>query len=408
VHALQDLTLTPTTPAQVALKLKFLTDRIGTALSIKEIEHTLSGLGFTMAVDGGRLLLTAPTWRSTGDISMAHDIVEEVARIHGYDDLPVVPLSVQLVPVRSLGTRSVERQVRQTLAFHLGLQEVVTYPWVSNASLAAVGLSKADTVRFDGAPAPDRDSLRPSLVPNLVEAAAANLRYQSTVAIFEVGTAFHGGAYAAYGDGFEPMPRQSTRIAALLTGDDGAVLFRRAKGLLERLRRLGHLSTVEFGVGDTAPWADASARLSVYSATTPIGTVGLLTKRCRRLVGLGAQNVACLEVDLAAIAVQPSRDNVYEPIPERPGAEFDLSVVVADNVAWRDIEASARHAHPLVAGVEFVDEFRGSWVPDGHRSVTLRVTVHAAEETLTGEVIGACRERVLHRLDETTGAHLRQ
>ncbi|HEX5997155.1 MAG TPA: phenylalanine--tRNA ligase subunit beta [Jiangellales bacterium] len=407
VHALQDVTLTPTMPAPVAVQLGFLAGRIGTALDVMEIEHTLRGLGFTVDVDGDRLSLTAPAWRSTGDISWPHDIVEEVARIHGYDNLPVVPLSIRLAPVRSLGSRSVERQVRQTLALRLGLQEVVTYPWVSDASLAAVGLGKTDTVRFDGAPAPDRDSLRPSLVPNLIEAAAVNLRHTSTVEIFEVGTTFHAGPYAAYGDGFEPMPRQTTRMAALLTGPDGVALFRRAKGLLGQLTHLGHLSRIEFGDGETTSWADVSARLCLYSGPTPIGTLGLLTKRSRRLAGLDAPHVACLEVDLGAVGVRPSRDNTYVPVPELPGAEFDLSVVVADNVTWAEIASSARHADPLVARVDFIDEFRGSWVRDGHRSVTLRVSVRSAEGTLTGDAIGACREAVLGALAEETGAHLR-
>jgi phenylalanyl-tRNA synthetase beta chain len=148
--------------------------------------------------------------------------------------------------------------------------------------------------------------------------------------------------------------------------------------------------------------------LSVRGHMVPIGTLGLLTKRSRRLAGLDAQHVACVEVDLGAMAVQPSRDNIYEPIPEFPGAEFDLSVVVADSVMWADITSSAQPAHPLVAAVDFIDEFRGAWVPDGHRSVTLRVTVRPAEGTLTGEAISACREAVLHRLAESTGAYLRQ
>jgi phenylalanyl-tRNA synthetase beta chain len=405
VDGLQDITLEPTRPARLSVGLDFLARRIGNTLDAGDVARTLRGLGFGVRQTGARLTLTAPSWRSTGDIANPHDIVEEVARIHGYDSLPVVPLAVELAPVRSLRTRPVSRRVRETLALRLGLQEVVTYPWVSEAFLAAAGLSSQATVRVEGMA--DRDCLRPSLVPNLLEAAVANLRWTSTVEIFEVGTIVHGGAYEPY-DGFEAMPRQSTSLALLMTGADGALLFRRGKGLVDRLTRLGHLAPVRLGDGGTAPWADASARLAVHSGGTAIGTLGLLTKRCRRLAGLDATHVVCLELDLGPVAAAASRDNTYVPVPELPGAQFDLSVVVADAVTWASIEAAARDGDALVTTAEFVDEFRGSWVPAGHRCVTLRVSLQAPGATLTSETIGARRTAILHTLATRTGAHLRQ
>jgi phenylalanyl-tRNA synthetase beta subunit len=234
------------------------------------------------------------------------------------------------------------------------------------------------------------------LVPNLIEAAVANLRYMSEVAIFEVGATFHSG------------PHQATMLAALLTGEDGLVLFRRAKGLLDQLTRLGHLSPINVGEGVTARWADPSARLCLFAGDTPAGTLGLLTKRSRRLAGLNVPHAACIEIDLSALAVQPSRDNSYQPVPNRPGAEFDLSVVIADTVPWATIEASARHADALVVGVDFIDEFRGAWVAAEHRSVTLRVHVRSIDGPLTGDMISQSRAQVLRALAVATGAHLRQ
>ena len=191
--AMQDVVVDETQPVEVTVKLGFLADRIGTTLDEKEIGQTLGALGFGLNLDGDVLEVSAPTWRSTGDISLPEDIVEEVARIHGYDNLPAAELSITLLPSRALAARPTERVVRETLATRAGLCEVVTYPWVSDAMLTAAGWEKDKTVRFDGAPSPDQDSLRPSLVPNLVEAAARNLHHVGKVAIFEVGTVFRGG-----------------------------------------------------------------------------------------------------------------------------------------------------------------------------------------------------------------------
>jgi phenylalanyl-tRNA synthetase beta chain len=407
VEGVQDVDVDPTQPLEIDVDLDFLANRIGTRLDLGEIHRILRGLGFTTVDKDTTLRVGVPTWRATGDVSLPNDIVEEVARVHGYDDLPVAPLSAELRPVRDLAGRPVERIVREQLALRGGLQEVVTYPWASDAMLAAAGVDKQGLVRFEGAPAPDRDALRPSLIPNLLEAVAANLRWYPSFQLYEVGTVFPPGPSTPYHGRFEPMPPQTTMLAAALVGADGVRLFRQAKGVLELLRRYGHLVDLQVGAGETAPWADASARAAIIADGAVIGTVGLLTGRAKRLAGITADQVACLELDLAGLTARPSRDNLYQALPDLPEAEFDLSVVVADGVPWRTIADIARGSHALVHRVAFVDEFRGGWVPEGHRSLTLRVTLRPTEATLDAESINAARTVVLDTLREGTGAYLR-
>jgi phenylalanyl-tRNA synthetase beta chain len=411
--ASQDVVTDATQPAEVTVSFRFLARRIGTAIDDKEIGQTLHALGFLLHGEEDALFITAPTWRSTGDISLPEDIVEEVARVHGYDNLTAADLSITLRPSRSLSARPTERVVRETLAARAGMREVITYPWVSDAMLAATGLRKDETVRFDGAPSPDQDSLRPSLMPNLVEAAARNLHNLAQVAIFEVGTVFLAEAWVPYGDGFEPMPPQHRMLAGIRTGNEGAVLFRQTKGILEQLSLDGQLTAIEFlevspGTDvSLAPWADASARVAITAYGVVIGTLGLLTRRVRRLSGLSAAQAACFELDLGSLKPHLSRQNVFEPLPELPEAEFDLSVVVADATPWTRIAAIAAKADPLVHQVTFGGEFRGSWVPGGHRSLTLHITLRPVGATLTSDTIGASRSRVIAALADQADAHLR-
>lgn len=414
--AAQRVSVEETKRARITVGLDFLAGRIGTALEPGEITRTLAALGFEVDSDDGLLRLEAPTWRSTGDISLPEDIVEETARIHGYDSLPTAPLVVALRPVRALAARQADRIAREVLAFRAQLREVVTYPWVTNALLAAVGWDKAATVRFDGAPAPDQDSLRPSLVPNLIEAAARNLRYTSAgFGIFEIGTVFCAGPLTAWGEGSEPMPAQPLMLAGLLIGSDGETLFRRAKGILELVSSVGQLTTLGFApeisaetVGEgSAKWADPSARASITADGKVIGTLGLLTRRCKRQTGLDAVQAASFELDLSHVAVRTSRDNTFESLPELPEADFDLSVVAADEMPWSYVAAVAMQADPLVYRVDFGGEFRGSWVPEGYRSLTLRVTLRPKGATLNSELIAGSRERVLAGLASQADAHPR-
>jgi phenylalanyl-tRNA synthetase beta chain len=407
VAGMQDVTMEPTVSAQIALSREFLDRRIGESLPAAEISGTLAALGFAVSADGEEMQVTAPSWRSTGDVSLPHDIVEEVARVHGFDRLAVAQTPVTLRPARALHRRPLDRDVREQLATRAGLHEVVTYPWTADHLLAAAGWAKTDTVRFEGAPAPDRDSLRPSLIPNLLEAVAANLRYFPAFGLFEVGTVFGGGDLVPYRGMYEPIPPLTTALGVALAGTDGTELFRSAKGVVEMLRRRCYIAGLSLEGDTDMPWADRSARLAVRTGTDQAGAIGLVTPRTRRLAGIDGVQVACVEIDLARLTRHHSRENRFQPLPELPETDFDLSVVAADDISWARVEQTVKAADQLIAGVSYVSEYRGSWVPEGHRSLTLRVTLRPTETTLTAEVIGEARSNVLGVLDRELNARLR-
>ena len=404
---IQDKTLEATAGNPITVSREFLDRCIGEVIDPAELQGTLDALGFTAHIDDTSLRVVAPSWRSTGDVSLPHDILEEIARIHGYDRLAIAEIPATLRSVRALHRKSLSRSIREELARRGGLQDVITYPWVADHLLAAAGFAKDDTVRFEGAPAPDRDSLRPSLLPSLLEAVVTNLRYTSAFSIFEIGEVFAGGELRRYQGIYEPMPAQTTMLGIALVGPDGVELFRRAKGLLEMLRRFAGIVDLQLDGDSNAVWADQSARVGITTGGAPIGTLALLTPRARRLAGIDGSQIAYAELNLAHLAQHESRDNRFEPLPELPGADFDLSVVIADSVLWRSIEEAAGGAHELISVVSYVDEYRGTWVPDGHRSLTLRVALQPADATLTAEIIGSARATVLDRLAREFDAHLR-
>ncbi|WP_424188075.1 hypothetical protein ACOBQX_09050 [Actinokineospora sp. G85] len=184
-------------------------------------------------------------------------------------------------------------------------------------------------------------------------------------------------------------------------------LFRRVKGLLEALRRHCHLVELTLAGEPGAGWADESARLAVTAGGTVVGALGLVRPRVSRAAGIEGTLVACAELELAGLAAHRSRENRYAALPELPESEFDLSVVVACSVPWDAVASAARGAHELVRAVTYLGEFSGGWVPDRHRSLTLRVTLRPRGTTLTAADIGAARSAALAALAERTGARLR-
>jgi phenylalanyl-tRNA synthetase beta chain len=209
---------------------------------------------------------------------------------------------------RSLNRRGLDREVREQLALRSGFQEVITYPWTTDHLLAAAGFPKEQTVLFDGASAPDRNSLRPSLLPNLLEAIASNLRYRPALAVFEVGTVFSSATWESYRGRYESMPEQRQLLGVALAGGDGAGLFRQAKGIISMMRRYCHSTGLSFDSQTDAVWADPSARLGLRAGDHQVGTLALLTPRTRRLAGIEGVQVAYAEIDLQHLDVYPLRN----------------------------------------------------------------------------------------------------
>jgi phenylalanyl-tRNA synthetase beta chain len=404
----QDYDPAPTAASPITVPMDFLNSRIGLELDTDEIRTTLQTLGFSVVVEPDAITATPPTWRSTGDVSIPDDILEEVARIHGYDSIPAASVGGTFVHISPAELKPVDRRIREQLAARAGVQEVVTYPWSADQMLRAAGFDTAQTMTLEGASGPDRAALRPSLVPNLLEAVVQNLRYTEEFGIFEIGTVFSDGQCSP----FESMPTQAKHAAAMLVGDNGRALFLRAKGILEMLRRHCQLADLQFSQfadnsADGAGWADRQVRLRLLAGQVQVGTLGLLSTRCRRLSGIGRVHVACFELDLDKLKIHPSRENSYRAISEFPNSDFDLSVVIPTETTWAQVQASAMSAGGLVDHVGFAGEFTGSWVPAGRKSTSIRVTLRPHTTTLTKEDIGHARESVLTALSRDVNAYLR-
>jgi phenylalanyl-tRNA synthetase beta chain len=427
-----------TTPATIHAKAAYLCGRIGKDLSPAELREPLVRLGFDVTIDGGTLIVHVPEWRSTGDITGPHDLVEEIARLYGYERFEFEAPIVHLERTARNYPRTTERRVKEYLAFGCGLQEVVTYPWTEDRYVEAAGVSRQDAHRLEAPPAPDQSTLRTSLVPGLLAAIESNIRYGNRFDLFEVGAVFPPGERAPIDDPSEALPPQRKRVAAAFVGPDAEELFRTAKGAIESLAHRVHVAPLRIephsaastgtAMSDEAPWADPGALTAIvqtrdrtFLAETQrsrdagadstsgrdeaiIGHLGVLNRRGTRAAGLKHAFAAVFEFDLDGLISSPSRDNSYRPLPELPSVDIDVSLTYADRVTWGDIAATAKGVSPLVAAIEFIDQYRGTGIPAGHRSITLRARLQPSAQTLTSEQATAVANAIRAAAREKLGA----
>jgi phenylalanyl-tRNA synthetase beta chain len=387
-------------PVRVHTTAAFICRRLGTSLPTADIAALLTRLGFEVTVDAGSLDIGVPSWRATGDVDLPEDIVEEVARLYGYESLAFVPPRVALTRNVNQPRHRLERRIRESLAFRGGLQEVFTYPWVEDKFLAAAGMETVPSVALATPPAPDMARLRPSLVPQLLKAVASNLRYTREFRIFEMATVFA----PSLDDGAEEcLPQQRKRFAGALVGIDAGALFLEAKGLIEPLARTVQMCPLSLSPGGVEPWSNEAASLRISTDGVEVGTLALVSSRAKRLAGIRLAEVVLFEIELAALVPLASRDNTFAPLSPFPQVSFDVSFVIGLDVVWEDVRGAIDGADPLVREVIFVDEYRGAQVPDDKKSVTLRLQIGSSVSTLKAAQIESAAGAAMARIQELGG-----
>ncbi len=396
--------------AEIDVNLTWLAKRLGKHLTNDDIRAKLEILGFDVAIDGDNMHVIAPTWRSTGDISIKDDVMEEVARMYGYDNFEATPFTTSFEGAINQKSIDLVRNIKEYLAIRCGMQEVYTYPWMNDVFVNAVMQDTTGMLKLSTPPAPDLSYLRSSLLPNLVEAVMKNERYFSEFSIFEEAQVFTDTDYTSPYDETESLPHQQRNIAAAVASASKNVneLFREVKGALEFMPRFTHMEGFTFRKENKPVWADSVVWQNIYSGDVKIGDVGLVSAKVTMECGIKNLKVLVFEIDSTLLKPLISRTNKFTHLAEFPETDYDISMLFDSSATWEEIsDVIAIKEGGLVKKASFVDEYRGKQIPAGKKSVTIRLTIGSAEKTLTSEEIEKAAASVMKQLGKRMGAELR-
>lgn len=398
--------------AQIDVSLAWLAKRLGKNLSNEVIQKKLELLGFDVEISGDNMHVTAPTWRSTGDISIKDDVMEEVARLYGYDNFEATSFTTTFEGAINQKDQDLLRRIKEYLAIRCGMQEVYTYPWMNDVFVNAVLQSTEGVLRLSTPPAPDLSYIRSSLLPNLCEAVVKNERYLNDFAIFEEAQVFFDRNYTAAYDETELLPEQKRHIGAAFASSvkDITELFREAKGVLEYMPRYTHMEGFEFRKEEKPVWADNVVWMNIFRGGEKIGDMGLVAKKVSMDCGIKNLSVMLFELDVTKLVPLKSRTNRFTHLAEYPETDYDISMLFDSDAAWADIYDAImgqKKASALLKDAAFVDEYRGKQIPAGKKSVTVRLTIGSSEKTLTSQEIESAANQVMKKLGKKMGAELR-
>ena len=397
--------------AEIDVPLSWLERRLGKRLSPDEIKHKMELLGYGITFNGDNMHVVVPTWRSTGDVSIQADIMEEVARMYGYENFEAEPITTTFDGAINQLDKDLERRIKEYLAIRCGMQEIFTYPWMEESYVNAVLQSTEGILSLSTPPSPAERFVRSSLLPNLCKAVVKNERYFNEFSIFETAQVFRDENYTSPYDPREKLPSQRKNVAGAFatTDKDITALFRKAKGVVEMMARYVHMETLTFRQTEKPVWADNVVWLNIYRGDEKVGDLALLAKKVSMVCGIKNLNVMLFQLDQDSLVPLKSRTNTFTHLAEYPMTDYDISLLVDGSVQWKDVAQTVRGIKSeLLHGAAFVDEYRGKQVPAGKKSLTLRLAIGSKDKTLTSAEIEEVASGVLNKIAKRFGAELRR
>jgi phenylalanyl-tRNA synthetase beta chain len=386
---------------------------LGIDLTLEQVAELLSRVEFKCAITNSILRVTTPPQRmdiGEGVVGLA-DILEEVARIYGYENIPTTTMADALPPQKGNPVYEWEERLRDLLVA-IGLQEVVTYRMTSperEARLVGTGLRPVPTdyVRIANPIAPERSVLRKSLLATVLEVAEKNAKAES-LAMFEVGPVFEPNG--------SELPFEPRKLAIVMTGarsasawdaqNSPAYDFFDLKGRVELALSGLRLLDVSYAPTDSVPYLHPGKAAEVKVSGKIIGAFGELHPLVKEKFEFGDSPVIVAEFDLDLMrALTP----VYgiKSVPETPPIYEDIAVIVDDATTASAVEALIRQTGgKTVTDVRLFDVYKDEKIGAGKKSLAYSLT-YQAEKTMTDADAAAIRNKIVKRLERELGAKLR-
>lgn len=396
-------------PVSVAITLDRINRYLGTKIDQAEVEEIFAALGFTATLDNETYLVSVPPRR--WDISIEADIIEEVARIYGYDRLPSTLPSGETVAGRLTHEQMLTRKVRTILEGN-GVSEAISYALTTEDKAQQFTFTSSQVTRLDWPMTEDRAVLRLNLIAGLLDDLAYNLaRKNSNVALYEIGRVFKQA-----GDSKKELPTEVNHVSFAVTGNvhnkdwqsqAQKVDFYHVKGILENLfdqlgltKRITYIQTNQ--LQEMHPGRTAMIQLDQQV----IGFVGQVHPTVAKAYDVTETYVA--ELDLDQLLQDTSAQTVYQTVSKYPAVNRDIALLLSETTTNQTVNTViVESAGRFLQDVRLFDVYQGKNIESGKKSLAYSLTFANPEATLTDEEINQAMAKITKNLEEKLQAEVR-
>jgi phenylalanyl-tRNA synthetase beta chain len=374
---------------QATLRLSRLKKLLGIDVPADKVIQILARLGFQPKQSGEQITCFVPSWRS--DIYREADLIEEVARVYGYDKAPAGnKITIEVAPVDN---RQKTIDAIGTYLTGCGFYETVTISFIeAGAAEIFASADHKEHLAVKDVTRTGTNLLRQSVLPSLFGVIKSNYNVGNIPCrVFEI-----ADTYIPSPEG--RLPAEKTRLAIACDSD-----FRDTRGVIEGLlKAVATDTTVKFEPVEIN-WAQAGVKIIAGSAT--IGVIGMASQQVLDKYDFKNTTICGAELDLEQLLLLRSGPTKVEPLSKFPAIRRDLSLVMNEEIPWVDIESAVQKKAPAeLEELQFVDIFRGKGIPEGKKSVTLSLSFRDADGTLTHEQVDNFEKAILNELTTSLGA----
>ena len=395
-----DVYPTPVHPRVISVRIDRIACILGIEIPLDEVIRIFHNLEFTVQCpEPGILYVTVPTYRV--DIEREIDLIEEVARLNGYEKIPVTMPKIRAFSDRPSSHQVLERKLRELLVAH-GLSEVITYSFVNPSVFNKILLDENDPRRYPvevlNPLSEDQAVMRTTLLPGLLDVTARNLSFRLlNVQVFELRRIYLPVA------GSE-LPVEPVYAAGVLTGSRDPESWNRTtepfdfydvKGILENIFESLGISGVLFEARELAAYYHPGKACNVYSGQVHIGSFGEIHPTVQENYGI-EKPLYYFEINFEKLLSLCTEVTSVSPPPRFPDTFRDIAMLVQDEIETGVVLDCIRgNKIKEMENVELFDLYKGSGIPEGHKSIAVRVRYRSPERTLTDEEVNRYQEQVV-------------
>ncbi|HEN6742247.1 TPA: phenylalanine--tRNA ligase subunit beta [Streptococcus agalactiae] len=397
----------PTEPVEVSTTLGYVNTRLGTELTYTDIEEVFEKLGF--AISGSEVKFTVLVPRRRWDIAIQADLVEEIARIYGYEKLPTTLPEAGATAGELTSMQRLRRRVR-TVAEGVGLSEIITYALTIPEKAVQFSTQATNITELMWPMTVDRSALRQNVVSGMLDTIAYNVaRKNSNLAVYEIGKVFE-----QTGNPKEDLPTEVETFTFALTGlveekdfqtKAKPVDFFYAKGIVEALfikLKLDVTFVAQKGLASMHPGRTATILLDGKE----IGFVGQVHPQTAKQYDIPETYVA--EINLSTIESQMNQALIFEDITKYPSVSRDIALLLAESVSHHDIVLAIESSGvKRLTAIKLFDVYAGNNIAEGYKSMAYSLTFQNPNDNLTDEEVAKYMEKITKSLVEKVNAEIR-
>ncbi|MBF7093888.1 phenylalanine--tRNA ligase subunit beta [Streptococcus sp. HF-1907] len=397
----------PTEPVEVSTTLGYVNTRLGTELTYADIEEVFAKLGFGVTGNADKFTVSVP--RRRWDISIQADLVEEIARIYGYEKLPTTLPEAGATAGELTATQKLRRQVR-TIAEGAGLSEIISYALTTPEKAVEFTTVPTNVTELMWPMSVERSALRQNVVSGMLDTVAYNVaRKNGNLAIYEIGKVFEQP-----GNPKEELPNEVEKFAFAVTGlvaekdfqtKATPVDFFYAKGIVEALfEKLG--LAVDFVANKELASMHPGRTASILLDGQELGFLGQVHPQTAKNYNIPETYVA--EINLTAVEANLNDDQVFVEITKFPAVSRDIALLVSAETSHKDIvEAIKAAGVKRLTDIKLFDVYAGSNIASGFKSMAYSLTFQNPSDNLTDEEVAKYMEKIAKSLTETVNAEVR-